>query len=172
MLKHLMVQHLFSIFFSYTFLTTMPSIEQEIMQTKFRNERHKAIINVVYTGNWLTAQHTKFLKKFDLTEQQFNILRILRGQRPKPSSINLLRERMLDKMSDVSRLVERLRKQGLVERKISAKDRRAVEVVITKEGLLVLTKIDRKAHEIDATAATLTDEELQILNSLLDKLRG
>ncbi|MCU0426566.1 MAG: MarR family transcriptional regulator [Candidatus Kapabacteria bacterium] len=150
----------------------MPTIEKEITQNKFRNESHKAIINVIYTGNWLTAKHSKFLKKFDLTEQQFNILRILRGQRPKPASIGLLRDRMLDKMSDVSRLVERLRKLGLVEREVSPTDRRTVEIVITKLGVQLLSRIDRKNREIDATVQNLSEEELQQLNTLLDKLRG
>lgn len=142
------------------------------MQTTFRNEEQKAIINVVYTGNWLTDRHTKFLKDFDLSEQQFNILRILRGQRPKTASVNLLRERMLDKMSDVSRLVERLRKNGLVEREICPHDRRSVEIVITERGLAVLAEVDKHTRKMDKVAKTLSKEELRTLNALLDKLRG
>ncbi len=150
----------------------MPSIEQEIMQSKFRNEKHRAIINLVYTGNWLTAQHSKFLKTFDISEQQFNILRILRGQRPKSASITLIRERMLDKMSDVSRLVERMRKLGLLEREACPSDRRFVEVVITKKGLELLEEIDMQSPHVDSIAENLTNNELEALNTLLDKLRG
>jgi MarR family transcriptional regulator, multiple gene regulator MgrA len=149
----------------------MPPLHEEIRQSTFRNERHKAVINVVYTGNWLTTEHTKFLKDFDLSEQQFNILRILRGQGQKPASITLLKERMLDKMSDVSRLVERLRSIGLVERSVCPHDRRAVEVVITLRGLALLTTIDEHIETVDAFASQLTDEELRFLNYLLDKLR-
>ncbi len=149
----------------------MPPLHEEIQQSTFRNERHKAIINVIYTGNWLTNEHTQFLKDFDLSEQQFNILRILRGQGKKPASITLLKERMLDKMSDVSRLVERLRTSGLVERSICPHDRRAVEVVITPHGLALLTAIDERIEIVDGFVEPLTDDELRFLNYLLDKLR-
>jgi DNA-binding MarR family transcriptional regulator len=150
----------------------MPPLQEEIKQSKFRNERHKAIVNVIYTGNWLTNQHSQFLKDYDLSEQQFNILRILRGQGAKPASISLLKERMLDKMSDVSRLVERLRVSGFVERSICPHDRRAVEVVITKKGLRILDTIDKHIEEVDAFVGALPDDELRFLNYLLDKLRS
>lgn len=150
----------------------MPSLEEEIMQKTFRNEGQKAIINIIYTGNWLTARHSKLLKTFDLSEQQFNILRILRGQRPKPASLLLLRERMLDKMSDVSRLVERLRKSGLVEREVCINDRRSVEVVISEQGLSVLAEVDKHINKLDKISPRLNAVELQTLNALLDKLRG
>lgn len=150
----------------------MPPLQEEIQQTIFRNERHKAVINVIYTGNWLTSQHSHFLKEYDISEQQFNILRILRGQSKKPASITLLKERMLDKMSDVSRLVERLRISGLVERSTCEHDRRAVEVVITKAGLDLLKAIDKRVCEVDALVESLTDDELRFLNYLLDKIRS
>ncbi len=150
----------------------MPPLHEEIQQTKFRNERHKAVINIIFTGNWLTSEHSRFLKEFNLSEQQFNILRILRGQAGEPASISLLKERMLDKMSDVSRLVERLRVSGLVERSVCEQDRRAVEVVITKQGLELLRRIDARADEVDSIVSSLTDEELRFLNFLLDKVRS
>lgn len=149
----------------------MPPLQEEIRQSKFRNEQHKAIVNIIYTGNWLTNKHSQFLKDYDITEQQFNILRILRGQGKKPASITLLKERMLDKMSDVSRLVERLRISGLVERSVCPHDRRAVEVVITKQGLDVLRSIDDDVDIVDAFVSSLSDDELRFLNFLLDKLR-
>lgn len=154
-----------------TYKNSMPPLHEEIRQSKFRNERHKAIVNVIYTGNWLTNQHSHFLKNYDLSEQQFNILRILRGQGKNPASITLLKERMLDKMSDVSRLVERLRAGGLVDRSVCPHDRRAVEVVITQQGLAVLDSIDEDIDKVDSLVSSLTAEELHFLNYLLDKLR-
>ncbi|HRG90614.1 MAG TPA: helix-turn-helix domain-containing protein, partial [Chitinophagales bacterium] len=93
----------------------MPSIEELIKQTKFRDEKHKAIISILYTANLLNNFHEDYFKQFDLTSQQYNALRILRGQHPNPATVNLIRERMMDKMSDASRIVERLRKAGFVE---------------------------------------------------------
>ena len=151
---------------------TMPTLEEEITQKTFRNEGQKAIINIIYTGNWLTARHNKLLKNFNLSEQQFNILRILRGQRPKTASLLLLRERMLDKMSDVSRLVERLRKSGLVEREVCIHDRRSVEVVISEQGLTLLAEVDKHINKLDKLSQRLSPEELVMLNTLLDKVRG
>jgi DNA-binding MarR family transcriptional regulator len=112
------------------------------------------------------------LDEYDLTPQQFNLLRILRGQYPKPASITLLKERMLDKMSDASRLVERLLAKGLVERKICPEDRRKVDVVITKKGLKLLEKIDKTDNEMDNYLKNLSEVEAKKLNELLDKLRG
>jgi DNA-binding MarR family transcriptional regulator len=150
----------------------MPKLELEIMQPSFRNERQKAVINVIYTGNWLMGRNAQFLKNFNLTHQQFNVLRILRGQRPKPCSILLLKERMLDKMSDVSRLVERLRKAGLVRREVCLNDRRSVEVVITDQGLELLNEIDKHIENMDAITNTLNERDLKTLNRLLDKMRS
>jgi MarR family transcriptional regulator, multiple gene regulator MgrA len=149
----------------------MPPIEEEIRQTTFRNDRHKTIINLVYTANWLSGKHTQFLKEFGISEQQFNILRILRGQQPNLASITLLKERMLDKMSDVSRLVERLRVAGLVQRDLCERDRRAVEVGITPKGLKLLATIDKRTDEVDNALARLDCHEIAFLNYLLDKIR-
>ena len=119
----------------------MPSIETLIKQSKFRDEKHKAIISVLYTANALNNFHENYFKKYELTSQQYNALRILRGQHPKPATVNLIRERMMDKMSDASRIVERLRKAGFVERVASKRDRRAVDVLITQKGLDVLARL-------------------------------
>ncbi|HSH66062.1 MAG TPA: MarR family transcriptional regulator, partial [Bacteroidia bacterium] len=117
-------------------------LEKEIFQDNFKSNKHKAILNIFYTYNWLYEKHVRELKPYDLTVQQFNILRILRGQYPKPASIKLLKQRMLDKMSDVSRLVEKLRIKGLVERTTCSNDRRNVDVKITEKGLELLSKFD------------------------------
>lgn len=147
-------------------------LEDEIKQENFRNEFHKLAVNIIFTHSWLMNKINEILSGFDLTPQQFNLLRILRGQYPSPASISLLKERMLDKMSDASRLVDRLIQKGLVERKICKQDRRKVDIIITKAGLQVLKKIDETEDEFDGFLKNLNDKEAKILNDLLDKLRG
>jgi len=147
-------------------------LEDEIKQNSFRNEYHKLAVNLIFTHSWLMSKIYEMLDEYDLTPQQFNLLRILRGQYPKPASITLLKERMLDKMSDASRLVERLLAKGLVERKICPEDRRKVDVVITKKGLKLLEKIDKTDNEMDNYFKNLSEVEAKKLNELLDKLRG
>lgn len=147
-------------------------LEDEIKQENFRNEFHKLAVNIFFTHSWLMNKINEILSGFDLTPQQFNLLRILRGQYPSPASISLLKERMLDKMSDASRLVDRLIQKGLVERKICKQDRRKVDIIITKAGLQVLKKIDETEDEFDGFLKNLNDKEAKILNDLLDKLRG
>jgi len=148
-------------------------LEDEIKQVKaFTNEYSKVVVNIIYTYNWLEASTKTFFSDYDITSQQFNILRILRGQYPKPSTINLLRERMLDKMCDASRLVERLRIKDLVERTKASTDKRAVDIIITEKGLELLSKIDQNFPDFENKLQTLSQEEAVTLNNLLDKLRG
>ena len=147
-------------------------IEEEIKQKTFKNEYHKLTVNLMYTGSWLGVKNHLHLKPFDLTVQQYNILRILRGQYPQPATVTLLIDRMLDKLSNASRLVEKLRKKGMVERCVCEKDRRAVDVKITKNGLDLLKKVEKLDQEWEQIFYTLTKPEAQKLNELLDKLRG
>ncbi len=147
-------------------------LEDEIKQESFRNEFHKLAVNLIYTHSWLVSKIQAILSEFDITPQQFNILRILRGQHPSPASITLLKERMLDKMSDASRLVDRLIQKGLVERKVCTSDRRKVDVIITDKGLKLLEEIDKTNEETDSYLKNLTLNEAKKLNELLDKLRG
>ncbi|MBU2445734.1 MAG: MarR family transcriptional regulator [Bacteroidetes bacterium] len=146
-------------------------LEDEIKQSKFRNEYHKLAVNILYTHGWLIAHQSKLFQEYDITSQQYNILRILRGQYPNPATIALLRERMLDKMSDTSRLVERLKDKGLIERKICDEDRRRVDVIITNNGLSLLDKMDEVVGEFEKLFTNLTKSEAKTLNSLLDKMR-
>lgn len=146
-------------------------IAEDIKQPKFRNEWQKALINIMYTHNWLSAQTREVLKPFGITQQQFNVLRILRGQNENPVSTSVIRDRMLDKMSDASRIVDRLCKQGLVKRKVCEHDKRLVDVVISKKGLELLDKIDGHIDQIDNMLKNLSEEEAQQLNTLLDKAR-
>jgi DNA-binding MarR family transcriptional regulator len=148
-------------------------LEQEIQQKKsFHGPYHKLGVNITYTYYWIQERWKQILKPHGISLQQYNILRILRGQYPNPSRINLLKERMMDKSSDASRLVERLRGKGLVERVISAEDRRAVDTLITKKGLDLLEKIDAMEHQFEAILHTITPEEAEIVNDTLDKMRG
>ena len=147
-------------------------LEEEIAQRKFRNERHKLSVNILYTYGWLTAQHSQIFREQGITSQQFNVLRILRGQHPNPTTIKLIRNRMLDKMSDASRIVEKLRQKGLVVRHISNHDRRHADVFITKKGLKVLAALDKCDKKFDDHTGNLSLKETGSLNALLDKMRG
>jgi DNA-binding MarR family transcriptional regulator len=146
-------------------------LELEIKQSKFRNEFHKLAVNIIYTYGWLMNFQAKLFSEFGITSNQYNILRILRGQYPKPATVNLLKERMLDKMSDASRLVERLRAKGFVKRNLSDEDRRRVDVMITEKGLNLLAEIDKFDSKVDSVFKKLTAKEVQTLNELLDKVR-
>lgn len=147
-------------------------LEEEIKQEKFRNGYHKLAVNVIYTYGWLMNSQSKLFAKYQITGNQYNILRILRGQYPNPATINLLKERMLDKMSDASRLVERLRIKGFVKRNLSSDDRRCVDVIITEKGLKLLLEMDKLNEKYDSLFENLSVSESQKLNELLDKLRG
>ena len=146
------------------------SIEKDIKQTSFKNEHHKALVNLIFTYNWTTEQLKKIFDKEGLTMQQFNILRILRGS-DKPLSTLQIRERMLDKMSDTSRIVDRLILKGLAKKLISKTDKRLVDVSITEKGKKVLKKIDLHENDIHNIVKSLSDKEAKTFNKLLDKIR-
>lgn len=146
-------------------------IEKDITQTKFRNTQNRAMVNILFTHAWMIDHIKSFVKSENITPQQYNILRILRGS-PEPLSTLQLRERMLDKMSDTSRIVERMVAKDLVQKAVSEKDKRMVDVIITPKGLELLESLDRRNEELDAMMNHLSDEELETLNSLLDKLRN
>lgn len=150
----------------------MASIEDEIRQYRFRSESQKAIINLIYTYNQVSGQMMALLQSFGLTMQQFNILRILKGQYPKPSTNNLVKERMLDRNSDVTRLIDRMIKAGLVTRSSCEKDRRRVDILITQKGMDMLAAIEPHETAMDRLTGDLTEAELAELNRLLDRLRG
>jgi len=146
-------------------------IEKDIQQRKFRNEFQKATVNIIFSANWLQEKIKLFLEQEDITIQQYNILRILRGSNS-PLSTLQIRERMLDKMSDTSRIAERLVKKELIKKETSTADKRLVDIVITEKGLQALQRLDERNSELDNIVASLTEEEAITLNSLLDKLRS
>lgn len=150
----------------------MPSIESEVKQEKFQSEFQKAAVNILVTGSWLYNLNATFLKTFDVTPEQFNVLRILRGSHPEPMMLADITCRMIDKNSNATRLVEKLRVKGLVKREICKSNRRQVDISITDKGLTLLTKIDRSSDAWQSTLKNLTKAEAQQLNFLLDKLRG
>jgi uncharacterized lipoprotein YddW (UPF0748 family) len=147
------------------------ALENEINQRKFRTEYQKARINIIYTYNWLSEKINSIFEEWDITPRQFNILRILRGE-GKPLSTLQIRQRMLDKMSDTSRIVDRLLKKGLVRKTPNDEDRRLVDVVITPKGKKLLEKIDPFEDHADKIMQHLSEEETKTLNKLLDKLRN
>ena len=149
------------------------SLEKDIHQLRnFRNEHQKAIVNLIFTNNWLNEKIKTFLDKEDITPQQYNILRILRGSFPEPLSTLQIRERMLDKMSDTSRIVDRLVAKELVKKNSCKADKRLVDVLITDKGKKLLEKIDTKSNEMDSVISTLSEAEAKTLSKLLDKARG
>jgi len=145
-------------------------IEKDIQQTNFRNEFQKMGINIIYTAHWLNEKMGQILSTEDITQQQYNILRILRGS-DAPLSTLKIRERMLDKMSDTSRIVDRLIVKGLVEKTACVKDKRLVDITVTKKGLQLLEKLDALNEQIDSILKGVTEKEATTMNQILDKLR-
>jgi DNA-binding MarR family transcriptional regulator len=148
------------------------TLEKDISQRTFRNLNQKSIINLIYTYNWVVEKIKDFLSKEDITLQQYNILRILRGSDPTPLSTLQIRDRMLDKMSDTSRIVDRLIIKGLVQKNMSKADKRLVDVIITEEGRKLLGKLDLDNDQMDGIVTGLSEAEMNSLNNLLDKIRG
>lgn len=148
------------------------SIEKVIKQKKFPNVYVKTEVNLLYTAGWIENQDNKFFKRFDISMQQYNVLRILRGQFPKPAMLSMITDRMIDRMSNATRLVEKLRLKGLVSRELNPDNRRQVDILITQEGLNLLNLIDNEFHMVENKYKTLSEEEADQLNYLLDKMRG
>jgi DNA-binding MarR family transcriptional regulator len=148
------------------------SLSQDIQQREYHSEYHKAILNILYTHNYLVTHMTELFKEYDITRQQYNVLRILRGQYPGHASVNLIKDRMLDKMSDTSRIVERLRVKGFISRTDCLKDKRSVEIRITHSGLELLDKMQPRVNDLEKLLQNLSISETRDLNMLLDKLRG
>lgn len=147
-------------------------IEEEIKQTKpFANPQTKAVVNLNFTASWLSSMQTEMMKPYGISIQQYNILRILKGMRPKPATVKILIERMIDKNSNASRLVDKLLKKNLLERNTCSRDRRRVDVMITEAGLDMVNEITKNMKK-NKIFMGLTDEEAVQLSDLLDKLRS
>ena len=146
-------------------------IEDEIKQKKFSSAHQKAVINLIFTSNWLINRQQNYFKPFGITGQQFNVLRILKGQYPNSISAKEIKSRMLDKNSDISRMLDRLIAKNLIEKKSCPKDKRATDVTITQAGLQLLKEISLRQKDIDQVLS-LSETEAEQLSNLLDKSRG
>ena len=148
------------------------SLEEDIRQEKFNTEYDKAAVNILFTGSWLYNINATRFKRHDITPEQFNVLRILRGTHPNPMMLAGITSRMIDKSSNATRLVEKLRQKGFVKREICEDNRRQVDISITDKGLTILKKIDNESEEWLNTLKNITKTEAAELNRILDKLRG
>lgn len=148
------------------------TIEEEIKQSKFVSSHQKLAFNIIHSSRWLENFLKKRFSEYDLTMQQYNILRILRGSQPNPLSTLQIRERMIDKMSDTSRIVDRLILKKLVTKKTSKTDSRLVEVRITEKGLELLTQLDDTDDQLASYLSNLTEEEAALVSNLLDKMHS
>ncbi|MGY6558461.1 MAG: MarR family winged helix-turn-helix transcriptional regulator [Nitritalea sp.] len=147
-------------------------LEEAIKQKAFKDPYNKTVVNLLYTNSFVIASQNALFKPFGLSPEQYNVLRILRGQKGKPITVSSIQDRMLNKMSNASRLVEKLKQKELVNREECATDRRQVDITITDKGLEVLSQLDVEVEEFNRQIVHLTVEETEQLNALLDKLRG
>jgi DNA-binding MarR family transcriptional regulator len=150
----------------------MGKIEEAIKQSEFKDSYNKVVVNLLYTHSYLVSFQTAVLKPMDLSPEQYNVLRILRGQQGKPATIAAIQERMLNTMSNASRLVDKLKAKELVKREECPENRRKVDVVITEKGLSLLDLLEPQITTMNKKAIHLEDQEVALLNELLDKLRG
>lgn len=148
------------------------SLEEDIKQPRFADDHRKAMVNILFTSNWLNARNSVRLKKYNITPEQFNVLRILRGSHPGTLRLVDIAERMIDKNSNCTRLVEKLRQKGLANRETCKANRRQVDISITSKGLNLLAQIDEESEEWLAVLKSITKSEAQELNRILDKLRS
>jgi len=147
-------------------------IKDAIKQNKdFKDNCHEAMVNLHFTSGWLTQMNSKIVEPHNLSMQQYNVLRILRGQHPKSVTVKFIIERMLDKSSNASRLVDKLLAKGLVERTQSPEDRRRVDIMISKKGLELLKKLAVDFDNVNKNL-NLTEKEARSLSDLLDKMRS
>ncbi|MFB6455373.1 MarR family winged helix-turn-helix transcriptional regulator [Chitinophaga sp. Hz27] len=148
-------------------------LEDELKQYKFKDDYQRALLNIIFTAGWVGVGLSQVLKQHDLSSQQFNVLRILRGSRPNPLNLLDIQERMMDRMSNATRLVEKLRQKGLLTRIQCEQNRRKVEIDITDKGLALLAELDPLIEDNQRKMTeTITPEEARQLDRLLDKLRG
>ncbi|WP_114779271.1 MarR family winged helix-turn-helix transcriptional regulator [Botryobacter ruber] len=148
-------------------------LEQQLKMSSFRSPFQKAYLNILYTGNWLEAQTESILKLHGISPEQYNVLRILRGQQGKPINLFEIQERMLSPMSNATRLVEKLRLKGLVTREVCEHNRRKVEIFITEKGKKLLEELDPEVEAQEKNLFQQVDtEDIEVLNKILDSIRN
>jgi len=147
-------------------------IDKLIQQARFKDNYHKAIVNLFYTSNYFRDSHMQVFGRYEIQGQHFNILRILNGKHPEPVSPGYIKEVMLDKGRDLTRLMDKLVNMGWVNRMICPENKRKMNITLTESGYEMVKKISDEVNEMDGTLRTLADEDYEILSSLLDKMRG
>jgi len=148
-------------------------LEEEIKYKKFSNEFFKLDVNILFTSSWIQSQNTRYLKKYGISQQQYNVLRILRGQRPNMVMLSQITERMIDRMSNATRLVEKLRLKGYVTREVNPKNRRQVDISITAAGMDLLSELDANWTDfVVSRFKNISEDEARHMNDLLDRIRG
>lgn len=144
---------------------------EDAIKSSFKSPRQKALVNIRYTSNFLAQKQNLFMGEYDLTMPQFNILRILRGAK-KAIAVNIVKERMVEKSPNTTRLMDKLIDKGLINRTRCSDDRRVVFVEISEKGLEILSDIDKHFETNDIFQVSITDEEALVLSDILDKIRG
>lgn len=147
-------------------------IGELIHQKSFKSPHQKAILNIIYTAGWLQLEQTKFFRPYEISPQQYNVLRILRGRKPEFATVAYIQERMLDRMSNASRLVDKLEDKKLAIRTPCQSDKRQTNISITPKGLELLATIDIAFEGESVQFANLSEQEAETLSNLLDKIRG
>ncbi len=150
----------------------MAKIEEAIQQREFKDPYNKLVVNLLFTNSYLVTSQNSLFKPYDISPEQYNVLRILRGQNGVPTTVSSIQDRMLNKMSNASRLVEKLKIKELVKREECPNDRRQVDVLITEKGLELLEGLQEQVETANRGFVNLSLEEVNILNDLLDKMRG
>jgi len=147
-------------------------LEDEIKQARFSSSKQKATLNVIFTAAWINDRFRNLLKPYDLTPQQYNVLRILKGRYPKAANPGEIKEVMLDKNPDLTRLCDRLSKSGLIQRNIDRQNRRKMNIRITDKGIALLDILQPIISSLDVSFVALNNDEAEALSDLLDKMRG
>ena len=147
-------------------------LEEEIRQSKFESMHQKAVLNVIFTANWINSRFRDIFKPYDLTPQQYNVLRILRGRHPQSANPGEIKDVMLDKNPDLTRLCDRLCKVGMITRTVNKNNRRKMNIKITDKGLEVLAQLDPEMRRLQESMVFISEEESASLSDLLDKMRG
>lgn len=148
-------------------------LEEELKTEKFKTEQQRAALSVLFTANWIEERTNECFKQYGISQEQYNVLRILKGQKGKPANLSTVQERMIHRMSNATRLVEKLKQKGYVTRVTCEDNRRKVEIAITDSGLLLLDQIDPKLAQTEIDLfRKLNDQEIKEIGILLDKIRG
>jgi DNA-binding MarR family transcriptional regulator len=147
-------------------------IEDEIKQVQFIDNRHKMVVNIMFTARFIEGKLERLFKKYGITSQQYNVLRILKGQFPEPICAGDVLSRMLDRSSNITRLMEKLLSKNLVTRKVKDDNRRMHEIVITQEGIELLDKIFPEFNQIMSEHIDISEQNAGLVSDLLDQFRG